>query len=126
MNATTATAPAVTAGRALPALLLLTAVAHLPATAHHAAESPVLGVTFAAFTTACAFLAVALLSRPVPVAYASAALLCAGAVAAYGLTRTFVLPGFDHDVGHWLDPLGLVSVGAESATALLALRRLFA
>lgn len=120
MNTLTTAAPT----RVLAASLLVAALAHVPPTGHHMAETPWLGAAFVAFTTACLGLLLALASRPAPVVYAATALLSAAAVAAYVTTRLVALPGTAHDVGAWLDPYGVTAVAAETFAAVTALRLL--
>ena len=125
MNSTTTAAPATIRFAPLTSMLLLTtAGTHVPVTWHHRAESYVLGWAFAAFTVACVALAVAVALRPGAVTYAAVALLSGAAVVAYAATRAFVVPGFEHDVGLWLDPAGVMSVAAEASAAFIALRLL--
>ena len=57
--------------------------------------------------------------------YALAVLTCGLAVVGYAATRLTAFPMLADDVGNWLEPLGVVSVGSELiviAMALTALR----
>ncbi len=57
-------------------------------------------------------------------AWIGSALLAAGPLIGYLLTRTVGLPGDSGDVGNWLDSLGLASMFVEAAVLSLSLARL--
>jgi hypothetical protein len=59
-----------------------------------------------------------------PLAWFGPALLAAGPLLGYLLTRTVGLPGDSGDVGNWLDSLGLASLFVEVAVLSLSLARL--
>lgn len=80
-----------------------------------------LAALYVVLIAACAGLATLVLvarSRAVPAAAAGLAL---GVVVAYVLTRTTGLPGAVDDIGNWAEPLGVVAVATEVATAWFAL-----
>jgi hypothetical protein len=57
-------------------------------------------------------------------AWVGAALLAAGPLVGYLLTRSVGLPGDSGDIGNWLDSLGLASMFVEVAVLGLSLARL--
>jgi hypothetical protein len=57
-------------------------------------------------------------------AWVGPALLAAGPLVGYLLTRTVGLPGDSADVGNWLDSLGIASMFVEIAVLGLSLARL--
>lgn len=103
------------------ALLAVTAgLAHVPVTPDHLVEAPYVGVLFVALTAACLLLAGLLLLGDSPAAWAVSGATCGLAVLAYATSRTVALPQIADDVGNWLEPLGVLSVGTESAVVVLA------
>jgi hypothetical protein len=50
-----------------------------------------------------------------------AASTCGLAIGGYALTRLVALPALADDVGNWFEPLGVVSILAETATVVVAL-----
>lgn len=93
---------------------LVAAVAHIPVTASHFREAPYIGTLFVVLEVAAAALAVWLLWRDDREGYALTALTGALAIAAYVLSRSVALPQIADDVGNWAEPLGVVSLVAES------------
>jgi hypothetical protein len=69
-------------------------------------------------------LSLLLLQWPSRLAWVGPALLAAGPLVGYLLTRTVGLPGDSADVGHWLDSLGMASMFVELAVLGLSLTRL--
>jgi hypothetical protein len=57
-------------------------------------------------------------------AWVGPALLAAGPLVGYLLTRSVGLPGDSGDIGNWLDSLGLASMFVEAAVLSLSLARL--
>jgi hypothetical protein len=57
-------------------------------------------------------------------AWVGPALLAAGPLVGYLLTRSVGLPGDSADIGNWLDSLGLASMFVEAAVLSLSLARL--
>jgi hypothetical protein len=57
-------------------------------------------------------------------AWVGPALLAAGPLLGYLLTRSVGLPGDSGDIGNWLDSLGLASMFVEAAVLSLSLTRL--
>jgi hypothetical protein len=106
------------------ALLLLAALAHIPVVPDHLREAPYMGVLFILFSIAAFAVATVLAARPSRVWYLVAVVLSAAAVAAYVATRLIAFPELADDVGAWTEPLGLVSISAESLAALLGLAAL--
>jgi hypothetical protein len=65
-----------------------------------------------------------LAARPARVWYLVAVVLSVAAVAAYVATRLIAFPELADDVGAWTEPLGLVSISAESLAALVGVAAL--
>jgi hypothetical protein len=65
-----------------------------------------------------------LLQWPSRRAWVGPALLAAGPLVGYLLTRSIGLPGDSEDIGNWLDPLGMASMFVEVAVLSLSLARL--
>jgi hypothetical protein len=107
-------------------LALVAGLAHVPVTPEHLREAPYIGVMFIVLTTACILLAAALLIVDSVLVWTTLGVTTMVAVVAYAVSRTIGLPLMTDDVGNWLEPLGIVSVVAEtavSALAVVALRR---
>lgn len=104
-------------------LLIIAAVAHVPVTVEHLKEAPYMGVLFGMFTVAALLVAGALAAGATSGRYVVAAALCTAAVAAYVATRLVAFPLLSDDVGAWSEPLGLLSVGLETAVMLLAVHQ---
>lgn len=104
--------------------LLVAGAAHLPVIAPHLAEAPYIGALFIALTVACGVLAVALLVWDAPTVWDMAVLTTGLAVLAYVLSRTVGLPQIGDDVANWAEPLGVLSIAAESVTVLLGIAAL--
>ncbi len=105
---------------------VIAAAAHVPGVPEHLVDAPYMGVLFLLFAATCAGVAAVVASRPSWGAYAAAATLCGAAVLTYGATRLVALPQLDDDVGHWAEPLGLLSVATELvvlACAVALIRR---
>jgi hypothetical protein len=107
---------------------VVASVAHIPVIGPHLDEAPYMGVLFIVLTVACAALATAALVRDSRAVYSLVIVTCGLAVIGYAATRLVAFPMLSDDVGNWLEPLGVVSVVAESvavaaATAALAGQR---
>ncbi len=100
--------------------ILTAAAAHLPVIAPHLAEAPYIGVLFVVLTAACVGLASVAISWDPPAVYALSAVTCGLAVLAYAATRLLSFPMLAGDVGYWLEPLGVLSIAAESVVVLTA------
>lgn len=105
----------------LAAAALVAALAHVPVIAPHLDEAPYMGALFIVLTGACLGLAVAAVARDSRAVYCAAALTCGLAVAGYVATRLFAFPMLADDVGNWLEPLGVVSIAAETAVVAISL-----
>lgn len=108
----TSSSAAARAGLATAAVVA--AFAHLPVIAPHLRDAPYMGVLFAAFTGVCLAIAAAAVLRPGAPVYRAAGAVCGAGVATYVATRLVAFPQLADDVGHWLEPLGVLSVLAES------------
>ena len=105
--------------------VLVAAAAHLPVIRPHLSEAPYMGVLFVILAAACVLLAATLISWDTRLVYLLSAGTCGLAVLGYAATRLIAFPMLADDVGNWREPLGLVSVAAESVvvvTAVLAMR----
>ena len=105
---------------AAAAACLTAAAAHLPVTEDHLEEAPYIGVLFIALMVVCTGCAVLLPRRDVRRVWWVAGATCALAVVAYAWSRAIGLPQISDDVGRWTEPLGLVSIAAESLVVALA------
>ena len=105
----------------LAGLSAVSAAAHVPVLSEHLHEVPYIGVEFIVLIVACLLVAVAAPAWDTAALYCVAAVTCALAVVAYVTTRAVTLPGLADDVGHWVEPLGVVAILAESATVVVAM-----
>jgi hypothetical protein len=105
-------------------LLLVAALAHIPVVPDHLKEAPYMGVLFIFFSIAAFAVATVLAARPSRGWYSVAVVLCVAAVGAYVATRLIAFPELADDVGAWTEPLGLVSISAETLAALLGVAAL--
>lgn len=101
------------------ALLLLTAVVHLPLVPEHLAEAPYIGVLFITLATSCVVLAGLLLVADNRAVWAATGAVTLLAVVGFLLSRTVGLPELADEVGNWTEPLGLPALLAETATVLV-------
>lgn len=102
----------------------LAAAAHIPVIAPHLDEAPYMGVLFVVLTVACLTLGAAALAYDCPVVYIAAAVTCGLAILGYSATRLVAFPMLAHDVGHWLDPLGVLSIATETVVVIASARAL--
>jgi len=101
------------------------AAAHIPVIAPHLNEAPYMGVLFILLTIACIALALAAITYDAPLVYLAAATICGLTIIGYAATRLVAFPMLADDVGNWLEPLGVVSIVAETvvvASSIAALR----
>jgi hypothetical protein len=101
------------------------AVAHIPVIGHDLHEAPYMGVSFILLTIACLMLATAAILYDAPAVYLAAATICGLTIIGYAATRLVAFPMLADDVGNWLEPLGVVSIIAETiavACSIAALR----
>ena len=101
------------------ALLLTTAGVHLALVPEHLREAPYAGILFALLAASAFTLAGLLLTQDHPVLWTGAATLSLAAILAYVLSRWAGLPSMSDDIGDWLNPLGVVALCSEAATALI-------
>jgi hypothetical protein len=85
---------------------------------------PIWGEEFVVLTAACPLLTVAAISCDSTVLYCLSILTCGLAVIGYGATRLIAFPQLADDVGHWFEPLGMVSVVAESVAVVAGINGL--
>jgi hypothetical protein len=99
----------------LPAILLIIAVGlvHLIGALPHYRVAPYVGVMFVANFIGALVAAVGLY-RDVLWGWLLGALLAGGALAMYVVSRSVGLPGFEHAVGRWFGPLGVLSLVVEA------------
>ncbi len=105
------------------ALAVVAAAAHVPVTGTHLHEAPYVGWLFVALEVTLVVLAVLLLVADRRLVWTAAAVVPALAVLAYAASRTVGLPQIGDDVGNWTEPLGVVSVVAETLLVIVALAR---
>lgn len=110
----------------LAAATVVTAAAHLPVIAPHLSEAPYMGEEFVVLTAACLLLGVAALRCDSTAIYGLTVLTCGLAVAGYVATRVVAFPHLADDVGNWFEPLGVVSVVAETVAVAVAARAVMA
>lgn len=96
------------------------ALIHLLDTPGKFSETPYLGWMYIGLIAGCVLTATALILSSDRRAWAAAALLPAGAIAGYVLTRTVGLPQASGDIGNWAEPLGLASLFVETLLAGLS------
>lgn len=105
------------------------ALAHIPPMGPHFEEVPYIGVAFALLTTVCLAGMIGVLADERPIWWLGMGAGCGIAIVAYIVSRTVGLPGMADDIGHWTEPLGVVSVLTEaitvavSAAALVTIRQ---
>lgn len=107
-------------------LAVVAALAHVPVTPDHLREAPYIGVGFLLLTAALLLLSTGLMISSARWLWPTLAVVCLTAVVAYVVSRSVGLPLMEDDIGNWSEPLGIVSIVAETLaalTALVALRR---
>ncbi len=105
----------------LVSAIALAAVAHLPEIGPHLEQAPYMGEEFIVLTAACLLLGFAAIVCDSAAVYTLTALTCGLAIAGYLATRLIAFPLLQDDVGNWLEPLGVVSIVAESLAVLAAI-----
>jgi hypothetical protein len=108
----------------LAAAALISAAAHVPVIGPHLREAPYMGALFVVLTVACTLLAGAAVAHDSTAVYVLSMLTCGLAVLGYAATRLVAFPELGDDVGNWLEPLGIVSVLAESISVVAAVNGL--
>jgi len=108
----------------LAAATAVTAAAHLPVIGPHLREAPYMGEEFIVLTAACLLLGLAAVICDSRAVYSLTVLTCGLALAGYAATRLIAFPQLADDVGNWLEPLGVVSVLAETAAVIIAIQGL--
>lgn len=104
---------------------VVTATAHLPVIEPHLDQAPYMGEEFIVLTVACLLLGLAAVMCDSPVVYGLTVLTCGLAILGYVATRLVAFPQLADDVGNWLEPLGVVSVLAETAAVITAVNGLW-
>ncbi|PZS32628.1 MAG: hypothetical protein DLM58_09480 [Pseudonocardiales bacterium] len=102
----------------------VSAVAHLPVISAHLAKAPYMGEEFIVLTAACLLVALAAIICDSAAVYSLGLLTCGLAIAGYLATRLIAFPQLAADVGNWFEPLGVVSVLAESLAVVAAISAL--
>jgi hypothetical protein len=100
------------------------AAAHIPVIAPHLQEAPYMGVLFILLTLACFVLAMAAIWYDAPAVYLAAATICGLTIVGYAATRLVAFPMLADDVGNWLEPLGVVSIIAETIVVVASVAAL--
>ena len=80
-----------------------------------------MGVLFILLTAACLAIGATIAMSDVTWAYAAALPVCGAAVIGYAATRLVAFPQLADDVGNWFEPLGVVSIVAETAVVAISL-----
>jgi hypothetical protein len=106
------------------AATIVAAVAHIPVISPHLDEAPYMGVLFIVLTAACGALSAAALVRDSRAVYTLVIITCGLAVIGYAGTRLVAFPMLADDVGNWLEPLGVMSIAAESVAVAAAVAAL--
>lgn len=83
-----------------------------------------MGVLFILLTVACFILAVAAIWYDAPLVYLAAATICGLTIIGYAATRLVAFPMLEDDVGNWLEPLGVVSIIAETIVVVSSIAAL--
>jgi predicted tellurium resistance membrane protein TerC len=100
------------------------ALVHVIDTPDKFSELPYVGVMFLGLIAASLGVAALLIRKDDPRAWVLAALLSAGTMLAFVLSRVIGLPGDEgSDIGNWSEPLGLVSLLIEGCVLLLVVAR---
>jgi hypothetical protein len=99
---------------------VVSAGAHVPVVSDHLHEAPYMGWEFVVLIAACLCIAIGALVCDSGALYAAAVFTCGSAVLGYAATRTVAFPRLADDVGNWFEPLGVVSILAESAVVITA------
>src|SRR5919202_2094090 len=99
----------------LMAILLIIAVGviHLIGASPHYRVAPYIGVSFVANFIAALVAAVGVY-RDALWGWLLGALIAGGALVMYVISRSVGLPGYEHAVGRWFGPLGVVSLVVEA------------
>lgn len=105
------------------ASLITTAAVHTALAPAHLREAPYAGVLFIALSATALTIAASLVRRNNELAWMAAGLISVTALLAYAVSRSIGLPSLGDDIGDWLNPLGIVAMVSETATALICLRR---
>lgn len=100
-------------------------VAHIQVIGPHLREAPYMGEEFIVLTAACLLLALAAVVCDSAAVYLLTVMTCGLAVAGYAATRLVAFPLLADDVGNWLEPLGVLSVCAETVCVIAAGRALW-
>lgn len=79
---------------------------------------------FILLTLACFLLAMAAIWYDAPAVYLAAATICGLTIVGYAATRLVAFPMLADDVGNWLEPLGVVSIIAETIVVVASVAAL--
>ena len=95
------------------ALVIVVGLTHLIGAPQHYRVAPYIGVGFVA-NFAGALVAAVGIHRDATWGWVLGALVAGGALVMYVVSRSVGLPGFEHAVGRWSGPLGLLSLAVEA------------
>lgn len=101
--------------------LLVVAVIHVWLIPEQLREAPYAAWLFVALALACLVLIALTATTGTSAAPAATVLVMALSIAAYVESRTHGLPQMADDIGNWGEPLGIVSLAAETVTMLSAI-----
>ena len=95
------------------ALVVVVGLTHLIGAPQHYRVAPYIGVGFVANFIGALVAAVGIY-RDVIWGWLLGALVAGGALIMYAISRSVGLPGFEHAVGRWSGPLGILSLVVEA------------
>lgn len=81
------------------------------------------GVMYYALEAAAVLTAILLVARATRLSWFLAIGVAAGPIAGYVLSRGPGMPAYTSDIGHWTEPLGLISLVVEGALLVLSVSR---
>lgn len=100
------------------AALSATAAIHMTLVPDHLREAPYAGALFIALSAAALATAIMLSATDHELVWLAAGAISVGALVAYFLSRSVVLPSLSDDIGDWANPLGLAAAGCEALTLI--------
>ena len=106
---------------ALAVFSAVSAIAHLPVIPEHLREAPYMGEEFIVLTVGCLLIGAAALICDSAALYLLAVVACGLAITGYVATRVVAFPSLADDVGNWFEPLGVVSIAAETGVVVTSL-----
>jgi hypothetical protein len=102
------------------ALLLVTAVTHIPLVPEHLEEAPYVGALFIALSVVSVVFAGLLVFADTPAVWVASGLITLLAAIAFLASRTIGLPQIEDEIGNWNAPYALPALAAELLAAAAA------